>query len=197
MKEARNWIGIGTGVILLLTLLYIVAAWMFPSFRVISRDIAIVVLAGFMLVATLLSIVLLVAVLYIVYELYQLTQKEVLPKINATTARIDEALTTTQAAARSLRHSADNATTTTVFVAEHVASPIIRVSSMVAGVRAAARTLARRDGRKKPLPGGSAEPVKQKKRPMELGGQKPVPAEPRELRSSEAARNRGLPVSDF
>lgn len=197
MKEARKWIGIGTGGILVLTLLYIAAAWMFPSFRVISRDIAIVILAGFMLIATLLSIALLVAVLSMVYAIYKLTQDEVIPKINATTASVDEALATTQAAARSLRQSADNANTTTVFVAEHVASPVIRVSSMVAGVRAAARTLARRDGKKKPLPGGLQERKQKQTQRREMSDREPVQPLHADSRRGEPSSSRGLPVSDF
>lgn len=147
MKELGKWIGIGVAVLILLTLVFIGLAIFFPDVRVISRDIAIVILAAFQIIATLLMVVLLIAILYAVKSVNDVTQETILPRLDATRARVDEVLENTRAITSNVRSSTDNATTTTVFVAEQVASPIIRVSGLVAGVRAAAGALARRDGR--------------------------------------------------
>ncbi len=144
MEKAQKWIIIGIILLLAVTVAFIVGASLFPEFRIISRDIAIVVLAVFAMVAFLLIITLLIAVLYVVKSINRLTQETIIPKINATNVKIDEILENTRAITNSVRESAGTANTTTVFVAERVASPIIRVSSLVAGVRAAATSLAHR-----------------------------------------------------
>lgn len=145
MDKAGKWIGIGVALILLIAVGFVVAASLFPDFRVISRDIAIVILAVFLMIGALLTIVLLLAVLYAVKSIQKLTREEVIPKINTAVVKVDEIVDATRTIAGSIRDSADTASTTTVFVAEQVASPIIRVSSVVAGVRAAASALAHRN----------------------------------------------------
>jgi Ca2+/Na+ antiporter len=148
LKKAGIWIGLGVAVIILIGVGFIVAATLYPDFRVISRDIAIVILAVFLMIATLLVIVLLLAILYAVKTVTKIAQEQVVPTINVLTTKVDEVLDNTRAITGNVRQSADAATTTTVFVAERVASPIIRVSSVVAGVRAAAISLAHRDNGK-------------------------------------------------
>jgi hypothetical protein len=142
--KAGKWIGLGVALIGLITIAFIVAAALFPEFRVISRDIAIVILAVFMMIGAILIIILLLAVLYAIKTLQSLTQKEVVPKMNIMVAKVNELLDITKTITTRVRDSADTATETTVFVAEQVASPIIRVSGVVAGVRAAASMLAHR-----------------------------------------------------
>lgn len=144
MGKAGKWIGLGVALIGLITIAFIVAAALFPEFRVISRDIAIVILAVFMMIGAILIIILLLAVLYAIKTLQSLTQKEVVPKMNTMIAKVNELLDITKTITTRVRDSADTATETTVFVAEQVASPIIRVSGVVAGVRAAASMLAHR-----------------------------------------------------
>lgn len=144
VEKVVKWVGIGIAIILLITAAFIVAASLSTEFREVSRDIAIVILAVFQMIASLLVIVLLITVLYAVKTINQLTRETVLPKIDTTIVKVDELLETTRVIAGNVRNSSDTATTTTVFVAEHVASPIIRASSLVAGVRAAAISLARR-----------------------------------------------------
>jgi len=80
-----------------------------------------------------------------VKTIQRLTQQEVVPKINTAVVKVDELLDNTRTITARIRDSAETATTTTTFVAERVASPVIRLSSVVAGVRAAASSLAHRD----------------------------------------------------
>lgn len=147
MDKAVKWIVIGLIALLAITIAFIVAATLFPDFRIISRDVAIVLLAVFGIIAFILVIVLLLGVLYAVKSIDRLTREAVLPKIDTTIVKVDEILENTRSITSSVRDSADTATTTTVFVAERVASPVIRVSSLVAGVKAAANTLAHRDSK--------------------------------------------------
>jgi hypothetical protein len=60
------------------------------------------------------------------------------------TARFSEIVDDTKETSNQVRNTAGTTANTTVFIAERVVSPIIRASSMAAGVRAAASALARR-----------------------------------------------------
>jgi hypothetical protein len=150
VKEAGKWIGVGVAVLLTITIAFIVFAWISEDFRVVSRDIAIVILAVFQMIASLLVIVLLIALLYAVQTLNKVAQENVLPKVEATRLKVDQVLENSRATAGNVRNAAGNLNTTTVFLAERVASPIIRVSSILAGVRVAASLLARRGKRTEP-----------------------------------------------
>lgn len=139
-----RWIGIGVAILALITVAFVIAAYLFPGFREATRDIAIVILALFQLIGAIMSIVLLVAILYAVRSIHKLSTETIVPKLDMAMVKLNEVLDSTRSVAGNVRDSANSATTTTVFVAERVVSPIIRASSLVAGVRAAAVTLARR-----------------------------------------------------
>ena len=51
-----KWIGIGLAVVAIITIAFIVAAYMFEDFRVATRDIAIVILAVFQMIGAILTI---------------------------------------------------------------------------------------------------------------------------------------------
>jgi Trk-type K+ transport system membrane component len=140
-----KWLRIGGIGFVLVVVVYAAIAFIFPDIREALRDIAIVVLALFQLVAVLLALVLLITILYTVKYVHQATQETIVPEIKKTNARLEEVLENTRAVVGNVRESSDTVTTTTVFTAERVVSPIIRVSGLVAGVRAAAEALARRD----------------------------------------------------
>lgn len=141
-----KWIGIGVAVITLLLIGYIVVAFLFPDFREASRDIAIVLLAALQLISSILVIALLFAVLYAVNQINKLAQGNVVPKIDLAMKKLDEVLENTRLITGDVRESTSTAINTTTFVAERVASPVIRLASLVSGVRAAATTLARGGG---------------------------------------------------
>jgi tellurite resistance protein TehA-like permease len=140
-----RWIGIGIAILALITVGFIVAASLFEGFRIAARDIAIVILAVFQMVGSILTIVLLVAILYAVRALQRAGQDTVMPKIDLLTAKVNDVLDNVRVISDNARGTASNVTSTTVFVGERVVSPFIRISSLVAGARAAAQTLARRD----------------------------------------------------
>lgn len=139
-----KWIGIGLAIIGLITVAFIVAAYLFPGFRVATRDIAIVLLAVFQMIGALLTIVLLLAVLFAVWTVRRVARDTVVPKIDSLTAKLDQVIESTRSITDSAKDMASTANTTTVYVAEQVVAPVIRVSSLFAGVRAAAAFLARR-----------------------------------------------------
>ncbi|WP_322822072.1 hypothetical protein [Chloroflexus sp.] len=141
-----RWIGIGIGLLTAVLLGFIIAAiFLGEGFRAAWRDVFIVILAALQLIGAVLSIAILIAILYAVEQINRLARNNVIPKLDEALAKANEALDATRTIAHNVRDSAQTATTTTTYVAERVVSPIIRISSLVTGVRAAATTLARRD----------------------------------------------------
>ena len=139
-----KWIITGVVVVTLILIGFIVAAVVFPTFRVVSRDIAITLLAVLQMLGAILTVALLFAVLYAVNAVNKLARDTVVPKIDTVTNKVNELLDTTRTIAGNVRDASSTATSTTTYVAERVVSPVIRVSGLIAGVRAAATTLARR-----------------------------------------------------
>jgi uncharacterized protein YoxC len=116
------------------------------------RDIWVTVASVFLLAAAFIAVVLLVTIIYIVQAINMQIQTKVLPAIEATSSRLDmltnkldSILESTRTIVGNVRESSDTIASTTEYAAEQVVTPIIRVSSLVAGVRAAARTLAHFD----------------------------------------------------
>jgi hypothetical protein len=139
-----KWIGIGLAVVGIITVAFIVAAYLFPDFRVATRDIAIVILAVFQMIGAILTIALLLAIIYAVRTINRLARETVMPKVDALSVKIDQLLDSTKVITGNIKDTTTTVSTTTVYVAEQVVSPVIRVSSLLAGVRAAATFLARR-----------------------------------------------------
>jgi len=146
-----KWIGIGLAVLGLITIAFIVAAYLFPEFRIATRDIAVVILAVMQMIAVILMIAILLAILYAVWTINRLARNTVLPKIDMLTGKLDQVIENTQSITANVKDTTATASTTTVYIAEQVVSPVIRVASLLAGVRAAARFLARRDVRESDL----------------------------------------------
>jgi hypothetical protein len=139
-----KWIGIGLAIVVLIVVAFIVAAYMFPDFREATRDIAVVILAVLQMISVILTIALLLAILYAVSFIRRLTRDTILPKVDALTTRLDSVLETTHSIAGNVQETTTTVSTTTVYIAERVVAPVIRVAGLMAGVRAAARFLARR-----------------------------------------------------
>ena len=140
-----KWIGIGLAVLGLITIAFIVAAYLFPEFRIATRDIAVVILAVMQMIAVLLMIAILLAIMYAVWTINRLARNSVLPKIDMLTGKLDQVIENTRSITANVKDTTATASTTTVYIAEQVVSPVIRVASLLTGVRAAARFLARRD----------------------------------------------------
>lgn len=145
MNGVIRWIIIAAVVLLILVIAFIVTAIAVPGFSAVARDIAIVILAVFQFIGAFLTIALLITVLYAIKSLHELIQLQVVPRLNQVTAKVDGVLDNTRSVMRNVRESSDTITTTTVYTAERVVSPLIRVSSLIVGVRAAARAMAHLD----------------------------------------------------
>jgi hypothetical protein len=139
-----KWIGIGLAVIGLFVVAFIVAGYMFPGFREATRDIAIVILAVLHMISVILTIALLLAILYAVTYIRRLTRDTIVPKVDALSTKLDSVLETTRTITGNVQETTTTVSTTTVYMAERVVAPVIRVAGLLAGVRAAARFLARR-----------------------------------------------------
>lgn len=140
----KKWIGIGLAVIALITIAFIVASYLYPDFREATRDIAIVILAVFQMIGALLTAALLLAVLYAVFAIKRLATDTIVPKVDLLTNKLDGVIENTKSITGNLKDTTASVGTTTSYVAEQVVSPVIRVSGLIAGVRAAATFLARR-----------------------------------------------------
>jgi hypothetical protein len=141
-----KWVGIALGTLVVLLIAFVVGMSLAPEgFREGSRDIFIMIFAVFQLISSIVLIALLVGLLYVINQLNKLARTNVIPKVDNAMLKINDILETTRSLATNVSEAASTATTSTTFVAERVVSPIIRISSLVTGVRAAAITLARRD----------------------------------------------------
>lgn len=141
-----KWVGIGVGTLTVLLIAFIVGSALAPvGFREGTRDIFISIVSIFQLISAILMIAILIAILYAVNQINKLAKTSVLPKVDEAMVKLNEVLDSTRSLAGNVRDSASTATQTTAFMAERVVSPVIRISSLVSGVRAAATTLARRD----------------------------------------------------
>jgi hypothetical protein len=140
----KKWIGIGLAAIALIAIAFIVAAYIYPDFREATRDIAIVVLAVFQMIGAILTAALLIGLLYAVLAIQRLTNNTIVPKIDMLTTKLDGVIESTHAITTNIKDTTSTVGTTTTYVAEQVVSPVIRVSGLLAGVRAAATFLARR-----------------------------------------------------
>ncbi len=98
-----------------------------------ARDVSIVLLAIFQMISTLLMIALIAILIYAVMALRTVATEQIVPKVSQTLDQVKD--------------SAATAKNTTTYVAEGVATPLIKISSVAAGVKAAAVALARRNPR--------------------------------------------------
>jgi hypothetical protein len=142
-----RWIGIGVGILTALLIGFIVYATFFAQegFREGAAAIAIVLLAVFQLITAFLLIALLIALLYAITKIDQLARTSLIPKLDEATSKVNLLLEDGRTITGNVRDSVSTASGTTSFVTERIVSPIIRLSSIASGVRAAANSLARRD----------------------------------------------------
>lgn len=140
-----KWIGIGLGVVGLLAIVFIGILYWLPDFRIATRDVAIIILATFQLVGTILSVAILFAVLYAIRSMDQAARVSLIPRLDSLSLKVDQLVDQTQSIAGKVQETTAAVSTTTGYVAEQVVAPVIRASGLLAGVRAAVAYLARRD----------------------------------------------------
>ncbi len=92
---------------------------------------SVVILAIFQMISTLLMIALLAVLIYAVMALRTVATETIMPKVSQTLDQVRDTAATTK--------------NTTTYVAQGVATPLIKLSSVAAGVKAAAVALARRN----------------------------------------------------
>ncbi len=126
----KTWLIIG-GIVAVLVV--IALAWLITIYDAwqTAAYVAIVILAIFEFVSVLLLIALLTVLIWAVLAIRDVTSDAVVPKVSQTLDQVRDSATATK--------------NTTAYVAESVVSPVIKVASVAAGVRAAAITLARRN----------------------------------------------------
>lgn len=140
-----KWIVTALVIILVIAVAFVVAAAIYPTFREISRDIAIVVLAVFQVITAIVATALLVAFLYTVFYLRTLSRTTIIPQVEILTAKINQIAENTSTITGNAKTTATTVSSTTSYVAEQAVAPLIRLSGLFAGARAAASFLARRE----------------------------------------------------
>lgn len=140
----QKWIWIGVAVTAVFLIAFVVCAYIFPDFRVATRDIAIILLAATGLIAAITTVAILFAVLYAVNKIRSVTTNTVIPQVNALQLKVDQILENVSAVSDSARTSVATVSTTTSYASEKVVAPIIKLTGLAAGVRAGATFLARR-----------------------------------------------------
>ncbi len=126
----RKWLIVGgiVAVVVIVGLIVLISinnAWQTAAY------VSVIILAIFEVVSVLLLIALLAILIYAVLAIRDLASHTVVPKVNQTLDQV--------------RDSAAAAKNTTAYVAEGVVTPLIKISSIAAGVRTAAVALARRN----------------------------------------------------
>ncbi len=141
----RRWIIIGLTLVGLLTIAFFVAAIWSPEFRTTARDISIIILATFQMITAIIGLTLLVALLFIGFQIQKMAKQTIIPQITMLTGKVDEILETSKAIAGTAQATTQNVSQTTSYVSKQVVSPFVKAAGLVAGVKAAAEYIARRD----------------------------------------------------
>ena len=126
----KRWLIIG-GVVFAVLLVGLIVLISVNDAWATARDVSVVILAIFEMISTLLMIALLAVLIYAVMALRTLATETVVPKMNQTLDQV--------------RDTAATAKNTSTYVAQGVVTPLIKISSVAPGVRAAAVSLARRN----------------------------------------------------
>ncbi len=126
----KKWLIIG-GVLFAVLIIGLIVLISVTDAWATARDVSVVILAIFQMISTLLMIALLAVLIYAVMALKTLASDTVVPKMSQTLDQV--------------RDTAATAKNTSTYVAQGVVTPLIKVSSVAAGVRAAAVALARRN----------------------------------------------------
>ena len=77
--------------------------------------------------------------------LTRVSRTTLIPKLEEVSVKLDQVLEQGRGVAANLRDTTSTVSGTTSFLADRAIAPVIRVSGLMAGVRAAAAYLARRD----------------------------------------------------
>lgn len=125
----KKWLIIG-GVIFAVLIIGLIVLISVADAWDTARDVSVVILAIFEMISTLLMIGLLAVLIYAVMALRTIASETILPKVSQTLDQVKD--------------TAATAKNTSTYVAQGVATPLIKISSVAAGVKAAAVALARR-----------------------------------------------------
>ena len=126
----KRWIIIGTVSLVVFIALIVGLISYFDAWQT-AAYVSIVILAVFEVFSVFLLIALLAALIGAVFAIRDLANNTVVPKVSATLDQVKDTAAATK--------------NTTSYVAEGVVTPLIKISSIAAGVRTAAVALARRN----------------------------------------------------
>lgn len=126
----KRWLIIG-GVVFAVLIIALIVLISVNDAWATARDVSVVILAIFSMISTLLTIGLLAVLIYAVMALRTVATDTIMPKVSQTLDQVKDTAATTK--------------NTSTYVAQGVVTPLIKISSVAAGVKAAAVALARRN----------------------------------------------------
>jgi hypothetical protein len=139
-----RWLIIGGIVFVVLSIVFIVLSIIYPGFREAVRDLAIILLALFQLIGAIALALVAVAILYAVKAIDTTARTTLIPKLSEISTKVDELLVKTASVTDDVKKTSASVSSTVTIISEQIVKPAIQVSSIMAGLKAAANVLGQR-----------------------------------------------------
>lgn len=139
-----RWLAIGGGVFGLLCIIFVVLTVIYPGFREVVRDLAIILLALFQLIGAIAMALVAVAILYAVKAIDSTARGSLIPKLEEISTKVDDILAKTSSVTDDVKKTTASVSTAAEIISQEVVKPAIQISSLFSGVKAAATVLGQR-----------------------------------------------------
>lgn len=139
-----RWLTIGGGIFAAISIAFVVLTVVYPSFREIVRDLAIILLALFQLIGAIAMALIAVAILYAVKAIDTTARVSLIPKLEEISTKVDDILVKTSSVTDDVKKTTASVSTAAEIISQEVVKPAIQISSMLSGVKAAASVIGQR-----------------------------------------------------
>jgi hypothetical protein len=139
-----RWLVIGGGIFVVLSIAFVVLTVVFPGFREVVRDLAIILLALFQLIGAIAMALVAVAILYAVKAIDTTARVSLVPKLEEISTKVDDILAKTSSVTDDVKKTTASVSTAAEIISQEVVKPAIQISSILSGVKAAATVLGQR-----------------------------------------------------
>lgn len=139
-----RWLAIGGGIFVVLSIVFVVLTVIYPGFREVVRDLAIILLALFQLIGAIAMALVAVAILYAVKAIDTTARVSLIPKLEEISTKVDDILAKTSSVTDDVKKTTASVSTAAEIISQEVVKPAIQISSLFSGVKAAATVLGQR-----------------------------------------------------
>lgn len=139
-----RWLIIGGIIFGVLSIIFIILSIIYPGFREAVRDFSIILLALFQLIGAIALALVGVGILYAVKAIDTTARTTLIPKLSEISTKVDDLLAKTSSVTDDVKKTSASVSSTVTIISEQIVKPAIQVSSIVAGVKAAANVLGHR-----------------------------------------------------